>query len=205
MQKTFAYIRVSSRDQHTDRQLEALRQYVADERDFFIDRQSGQTFERAAYQAMKLQLRPGDIVYVKSFDRFGRNKDEMKRELEWFRQSGVLLRILDVPTTMMDFSQFGSLQKSIMEMANNILLEVLGTFAEQERNSIRERQKEGIAAARKKNVKFGRPRVPFPADWPDYYARWQRGEITAADFMQALGLKYSTFYALVRRFKSGLS
>ena len=205
MQKTFAYIRVSSRDQNTDRQIEAMRQYIADERDFCIDKQSGHTFERAAYQSMKLQLRPGDIVYVKSLDRFGRNKDEIKRELEWFRQTGVLLRILDMPTTLMDFSQFGPLQKSIMEMVNNILIEVLGTFAEQERTFIRERQKEGIAAARKKNVKFGRPRVPFPADWPEYYARWKRGEITAAAFMQALGLKYSTFYALVRRFKSGLS
>jgi DNA invertase Pin-like site-specific DNA recombinase len=205
MQKTFAYIRVSSRDQHTDRQTEAIGKYVSEERDIFIDKQSGYTFERAAYQAMKLQLRPGDTVYMKSLDRFGRNKEEIKRELEWFRQNGVILRILDVPTTMMDFSQFGSLQKAIMEMVNNILIEVLGTFAEQERAFIKERQKEGIAAARKKNVKFGRPRVPFPADWPDYYARWKRGEITAGAFMQALGLKYSTFYALVRRFKSGLS
>jgi DNA invertase Pin-like site-specific DNA recombinase len=202
MQKTFAYVRVSSRDQHTDRQIDAVRQYIADERDAFIDKQSGCTFERAAYKAMKLQLRPGDTVYVKSLDRFGRNKDEIKRELEWFRQSGVLLRILDMPTTLMDFSQFGPLQKSIMEMVNNILIEVLGTFAEQERAFIRERQKEGIAAAKKKSVKFGRPRVPIPAEWPDYYARWERGEITAVAFREALGLKYSTFYNLLRRFRS---
>jgi DNA invertase Pin-like site-specific DNA recombinase len=201
MQKTFAYIRVSSRDQHTDRQTEAMRPFVSDERAVFTDKQSGHTFARAAYQALKLQLRPGDTVYVKSLDRFGRNKDEMKRELEWFRQSGVTLRILDVPTTMLDFSQFGPLQKAIMEMVNNILIEVLGTFAEQERAFIKERQREGIAAAKKKNVKFGRPLTPFPPAWPDYYARWKQGEVTASGLMQALGLKRSTFYSLLKRFE----
>jgi DNA invertase Pin-like site-specific DNA recombinase len=205
MQKTFAYVRVSSRDQNTDRQIEAIRQYITDERALFIDKQSGHTFARAAYQSLKFQLRPGDVVYVKSLDRFGRNKSELKKEMEWFQQNGVVLRILDMPTTMMDYTQFGPLQKSIMEMVNNILLEVLATFAEQERVFIKERQKEGIAAAKKKKIKFGRPRVPFPAAWPDYYARWEKGEITAVTFREALGLKYSTFYNLLRRFKSGLS
>jgi DNA invertase Pin-like site-specific DNA recombinase len=101
---------------------------------------------------------------------------------------------------MLDFSQFGPLQKAIMEMANNILIEVLGTFAEQERAFIKERQREGIAA-KKKNVNFGRPLTPFPPAWPDYYARWKQGEVTASELMQALGLKRSILYSLLKRFE----
>jgi DNA invertase Pin-like site-specific DNA recombinase len=200
--KTFGYIRVSSREQNIDRQLETIRRYVSNERDIFIDRQSGSSFDREAYQAMKHQTRQGDTVYVKSLDRFGRNKAEIKSELEQLRQKGVIIRILDVPTTMLDFGQFGQLQKAVMDMTNSILIEVLGTFAEQERQMIKERQREGIEAAKKKDVKFGRPQSPFPENWEFCYSRWKRGETSAVSAMRDMNnLARSTFYKLVKKYE----
>ncbi len=200
--KTFAYIRVSTKEQNIERQLEALKPYVKKERDIFIDKTSGQNFNREAYQALKWQLRSGDTVFVKSLDRFGRNKEEIKTELEWFKQNGVIIRILDVPTTMMDFGQFGSLQKSIMEMVDNILIEVLGTFAEQERKMIKERQEEGIKNAKRKGVKFGRPTKEFPQDWANYYSRWKTGGATAVQTMVDLNIPKATFYRMVKEWET---
>ena len=136
--KTFAYIRVSTTEQNTDRQLDALKQYVSNDRDIFIDKVSGKTFDRPKYQALKATLRYGDTFYIKSLDRLGRNKQAIKEELEHFRKEGIIVRCLDTPTTLMDFGTFGAFQKAIMEMINNILIKVLGTIAEQGRLTIRQ-------------------------------------------------------------------
>jgi DNA invertase Pin-like site-specific DNA recombinase len=197
--KIFGYVRVSSRDQNVSRQVDALKKYVASERDIFIDRQSGHTFNREAYQNLKYQLRRGDTVYIKSLDRFGRNKNEIREELAWFQEKGVVMRILDLPTTLVDFGQFGDLQKAIMEMVNNVLLEVLGTFAEQERNFIRERQAEGIRAARAKGIKLGRPSATYPENWEKHYQRWKAKEISATEFMRETRLSRTTFYRLIKK------
>ncbi len=199
--KTFAYVRVSTKEQNIDRQIQALKQYVKSDRDVFIDKVSGKDFQREKYQALKWTVRAGDTIYIKSLDRLGRNKEEVKKELEWYKDKNVLVRILDVPTTMMDFGQFGGLQKSIMEMVNNILIEVLGTFAEQERKMIKQRQEEGIAIAKAKGVKFGRPSKDFPDDWMDCYSQWQNGALTAVQAMQKLQLTKSTFYRLVKKWE----
>ena len=200
--KTFAYVRVSSRDQKIARQMDALQQYVQNERDIFIDKQSGHTFERDAYIKMKHHLRSGDTVYIKSLDRFGRNKDEIKKELEWFKEQGIILRILDLPTTLIDLSGYGNMQQAIMEMINNVLIEVLGTIAEQERLTIKERQREGITSAKKNGIKFGRPRVKYPEGWEDYYKRWKAGEIKASQVMRETDLQYATFYNLAKRYEN---
>ena len=146
--------RVSARDQNLARQLAVARGYfdIPDE-NVFCDKASGKDFDRPEYQRLKSIVQPGDEVIVKEFDRFGRNKKEMKRELEWFREHGVAVRILDIPTTLIDFKD----QTWVLDMVNNILIEVLGTIAEQEREKIKQRQKEGIACARERGVKFGRP------------------------------------------------
>ena len=198
---TYLYVRVSSRDQNVARQIEALRQYVQSERDMFVDKKSGVDFERTAYQIMKGQLRSGDTVYVKSLDRFGRNKSEIKRELEWFNEHGIILRILDIPTTMMDLSGYGTMQKAIMEMINNVLIEVLGTIAEQERLTIKARQREGIDIALKEGVRFGRRRIEYPENWADYYRMWKLGTIKACQIIRETGLGHATFYNMVKRYE----
>ena len=161
--RTFYYARVSSRDQNLDRQIEAFKTLGAQEREIITDKQSGKDLERAGYQALKTaMLRSGDTLVVKSLDRLSRSKADIKRELEYFQINNVRLKIIDLPTSMVKVPPG---QEWILDMINNILIEVLGTIAEQERVTIHQRQMEGVAVARSKGVPFGRPKVeqsPLP-------------------------------------------
>ena len=200
--KTFAYIRVSTTEQNTDRQLDALKQYVSNDRDIFIDKVSGKTFDRPKYQALKATLRYGDTFYIKSLDRLGRNKQAIKEELEHFRKEGVVVRCLDIPTTLMDFGTFGNFQKSIMEMINNILIEVIGTIAEQERLTIRQRQAEGIESAKARGKHLGRPKATLSETFKDTYDDWKQGNMTAVQAMKKEGIPKATFYRLVKEYEN---
>lgn len=151
--RIYGYARVSSREQNEDRQLEALMRFGVSEQNIIIDKCSGKDTEREGYQYLKRQiLRKGDTLVIKELDRLSRNKSDIKRELEQFKEMGVRVKILDIPTTLTDFP---SEQMWVMDMINSILIEVLGSIAENERNKIRSRQREGIEAAKKKNVRFG--------------------------------------------------
>ena len=155
-----------------------------------------QNLDRQIDELKKYVPNSVDIITEKQ-----RNKLEVKQELENLRAAGVNIRILDIPTTMMDFGQYGDMQRGIMEMVNNILIEVLSTIAESERRTIRKRQAEGIAAARARGKHLGRPQVEFPNNWIAVYQRWQDKEITAVQAMEELDVKKTSFYNLVRRYK----
>lgn len=194
--RTFYYARVSSKDQNLDRQLAAFKALGADERDIITDKESGKDFNRAGYQALKNgMLRQGDTLVIKSLDRLSRNKRDIKTELEWFKNNNIRLKVIDLPTTMMDLPEG---QEWVFEMVNNILIEVLGTIAEQERATIKSRQAEGINTAKSKGVKFGRPALQFPANWNEVYTQWKNGEITAKVAMEKTGTKRTSFYKLVK-------
>ena len=195
--RTFYYARVSSKDQNLDRQLAAFKALGADERDIITDKESGKDFNRAGYQALKNgMLRQGDTLVIKSLDRLSRNKRDIKTELEWFKDNNIRLKVIDLPTTMMDLPEG---QEWVFEMVNNILIEVLGTIAEQERATIKSRQAEGINTAKSKGVKFGRPALQFPANWNEVYTQWKNGEITAKVAMEKTGTKRTSFYKLVKK------
>lgn len=123
-----------------------------------------------------------------------RNKCDIKNELQFFKDNGIRLKGIDLPTTMMDLPEG---QEWVFEMVNNILIEVLGTIAEQERASIRQRQAEGIEAAKRSGKKSGRPALVFPANWQEVYSSWKVGEITAKAAMEQTGTKRTSFYKLV--------
>ena len=196
--KIFGYIRVSSKDQNLDRQIDSLKQYVPDERDIYSDKLSGKDFNRPAYQTLKAMLRSGDTLYIHEMERLGRNKKEVMDELRFFKEHDVVIRILNLPTTLLDFSQYDSkLQKMLMEMVNNVLIEVLATMAEAERDNIRKRQKEGIEAAHKRKVKFGRPKKELPESWSEDLKLWKAGKVTAVFLMKKYGISSSTFYKKV--------
>ena len=157
----YLYARVSTKEQNLARQLENAKQFNPDR--IFEDKQSGKNFNREAYQEMKSILVQGDTVIVSSLDRLGRNKEATKEELRWFKNHGILLRVLDLPTTLIEYPKG---QEWIMEMINNILIEVMSTVDEQERHRIRKRQREGIDAmpvvngkrwSTKRNKAYGRP------------------------------------------------
>lgn len=193
--KTFYYARVSTKDQNLDRQLAVFYNMGANERDIIVDKESGKDFNRTGYQALKHgMLREGDTLVVKSLDRLSRNKSDIKRELEYFKANNIRLKIIDIPTTMMDLPEG---QEWVFDMVNNILIEVLGTIAQQERETIKSRQAEGIAVAKAKGVKFGRPKATYPDNWLPVIKQWQSGEITATKAMEMTQTKRTTFYKLV--------
>lgn len=193
--RTYYYARVSSKEQNLDRQIDAFLSLGAQEREIITDKESGKNLERAGYQALKnAMLRSGDTLVIKSLDRLSRNKADIKNELQYFRDNGIRLKVIDLPTTMMQLPEG---QEWVFDMVNNILIEVLGTIAEQERTTIRQRQAEGIAAAKAKGKKFGRPALVVPENWDKVYAAWKKGEITAKAAMEQTGLKRTSFYKLV--------
>ena len=193
--RTYYYARVSSKDQNLDRQISAFLALGATEREIITDKERGKDLDRTGYQALKnAMLRRGDTLIIKSLDRLSRNKSDIKNELQYFKENGIRLKVIDLPTTMMDLPEG---QEWVFEMVNNILIEVLGTIAEQERTTIKQRQAEGIEAAKQKGKKLGRPALVFPANWNEVYASWKAGEITAKTAMEMTDTKRTSFYKLV--------
>lgn len=193
--RTYYYARVSTKEQHLDRQLEAFRQLGAQDRDIITDKESGKDLDRTGYTALKTaMLRRGDTLVIKSLDRLSRNKSDIKAELQYFKDNGIRLKVIDLPTTMTEFPVG---QEWVLDMVNNILIEVLGTIAEQERATIRQRQAEGIAAAKANGKVLGRPALQMPENWQSVYNAWKRGEITAKAAMEQTGTKRTSFYKLV--------
>ena len=194
--RTYYYARVSSKEQNLDRQIAAFEALGATERDIITDKESGKDLERTGYQALKnAMLRRGDTLVIKSLDRLSRNKADIKNELQFFKDSGIRLKVIDLPTTMMELPQG---QEWVFEMVNNILIEVLGTIAEQERETIRKRQAEGIEAAKAKGKTLGRPALQFPDNWKEVYSSWKSGAITAKTAMEQTQTKRTSFYKLVK-------
>ncbi len=199
MRKTYGYARVSTKEQHLDRQVRALLENGVEERDIITDKASGASLERPGYQALKnSMLREGDTLVIKSLDRLSRNKEHITQELRFFKEHHIQVRVLDLPTTMVELPAG---QEWVFEMINNILIEVLSSIAEQERLTIRQRQAEGIAAAKAKGKHMGRPRKELPPNWEEVYSLWNGGKLTAVAAMKELGLKNSTFYKLVRAYR----
>ena len=193
MPRTFYYARVSTREQNLDRQLEAFKKLGAQEREIITDKESGKDLDRPGYQALKTTiLRPGDTLIIKSLDRLSRSKADIRNELQWFKENSIQLKVIDLPTTMMELPKG---QEWVFEMVNNILIEVLGTIAEQERLTFRQRQREGIEAAKAKGKHLGRPVMALPDNWESVIALWHTGQITAREAMRQTGLRRSTFYA----------
>ena len=197
--RIFGYARVSTKEQNLDRQLIELRKYVPEE-NIVVDKASGKDTDRNGYQALKgaLGLRPGDCLYITSLDRLSRNKSDIKAELEYFKQKHITIKILDLPTSLIEVPAG---QEWIQDMITNILVEVLSSMAEQERLTIRKRQEEGIRAAKAKGKYLGRPRLEFPENFEQVYVRWKAEEITAKQAMVLLRLPKSSFYKLVRKYE----
>lgn len=190
----YFYARVSTRDQNLERQLEVARAYRDKIDRVFADKQSGKNFNRDEYQRMKSILAPGDEVVVKELDRLGRNSALVKDELKWFKDKDVIVRILDIPTTLLDFGE----QDWVREMVTNILVEVLSAMAEQEREKTQKRRQEGISAmpivdgkrvSAKTGRGFGRPKKNVEAT--------QLPGETVLDACNRLGISKRTWYRLV--------
>ena len=192
--RIYGYARVSSREQNEDRQIEALTKFGVPYENIIVDKCSGKDTEREGYQYLKHQiLRSGDTLVIKELDRLSRNKSDIKNELEYFKSIGVRIKILDIPTTLTDFPDE---QMWVMDMINAILIEVLGSIAENERNKIRTRQREGIEAAKKKKVQLGRPALVKPYNFDSISAKVEAKEMTVAQAIKILHISRSSYYRL---------
>ena len=217
MSKIVGYARVSTSEQNLDRQLQALSRYV--EPDMIVtDKSSGRDLNRPGYQSLKVgigKLVEGDTLYIKSLDRLSRNKEDLKKELQYFKDKGIKVKILDMPTTMTTtMTDFPAEQAWIGDMITNIMIEVLSSIAQNERETTRQRQLEGLAAmptdsttgkkiSRRTGKPVGRPPVTYPKKWESVYNDWQEKKITARQAMRLLNLKPNSFYKLVSQYRSG--
>ena len=200
----YAYLRVSTKGQNVQRQIIAVKAFCPEllDKNIFIDKQSGKNFDRCEYIRLKTILVAGDELIIAELDRLGRNKKEIKKELSWFKEHKIIVRILNVPTTLIDYQG----QEWIFEMVNNILIEVMGAIAQEEREKILSRQREGIAAmpvinGKKISAKTGRPmgkqEIAVP-DFPQYFEKTKKGEMTVTDCCIALGISRSKWYRLCK-------
>ena len=189
MSNTYGYIRVSTREQNEDRQLIALCEMAVPEKNIFMDKQSGKDFNRPQYKKLVKKLKPGDLLYIKSIDRLGRNYEEIQDQWRVLtKDKGVDIVVLDMP--LLDTRRGKDLMGTFL---SDIVLQVLSFVAENERSNIHQRQAEGIAAAKAKGIRFGRPPLPLPENFHENYQKWKSGEITCTTAAKACGLPLSTF------------
>ena len=185
----YGYVRVSSKDQNEDRQMIALREVGVPDKNIFIDKQSGKDFQRPKYKRLLRMVKPNDLIYVKSIDRLGRNYEEIQEQWRLLtKEKRVDIVVLDMP--LLDTRRGKDLMGTFL---SDIVLQVLSFVAENERTNIRLRQAEGIAAAKAKGVRFGRPPSPPPENFHQVYQRWKSGKITGTAAAQECGMPLSSF------------
>lgn len=194
MPNTFAYIRVSSQDQNEERQLVAMRELHIPEENIFIDKQSGKDFNRQQYQNLVDTMKPNDLLYVLSIDRLGRNYEEIQNQWRILtKEKKVDICVIDMP--LLDTRNGKDLMGTFIA---DLVLQILSFVAQNERETIRKRQAQGIAAAKAKGVRFGRPEVPIPEDFAKIVDEWQHGKIPIQEALQQSQMSQSTFYRRVR-------
>ncbi|MGN0313323.1 MAG: recombinase family protein [Fusicatenibacter sp.] len=197
MAVTYGYIRVSSRDQNEDRQMVALREMEIPEKNIFMDKQSGKDFNRPQYKRLVRKLKKDDLLYIKSIDRLGRNYAEILEQWRFLtKEKGIDIVVLDMP--LLDTRRGKDLMGTFL---SDIVLQVLSFVAENERSNIRQRQAEGIAAAKARGVQFGRPKVRVPEDFEQIIKAWEKKEITCREAVERCGVSEATFYRRLREYR----
>lgn len=193
----FAYARVSTKEQREDRQLDALTALHIDPRHIYVDKQSGKDFDRPMYRKLLRRLKKDDLLYIKSIDRLGRNYAEILEQWRLLTQTkGADIVVLDMP--LLDTRRGKDLMGTFL---SDIVLQVLSFVAENERTNIRQRQAEGIAAAKARGVKFGRPPRPLPDNFYDVHKAWRDKKITLKEAAEACNLPVGTFYGKAIQFE----
>lgn len=192
--KIYGYVRVSSKEQNEGRQVIAMREFGVCDKNIIVEKLSGKDFERPLYQRMVKKMKPGDTLVIKSIDRLGRNYDEILEQWRLLtKEKDIAIVVLDMP--LLDTRQGRDLTGVLIA---DIVLQLLSYVAQTEREFIKQRQKEGIAAARERNVKFGRPECVKPPDFAEIYNNWKENKISASRAAKQLGVSRATFSKWVK-------
>ncbi len=193
----YGYIRVSSKDQNEDRQLIALNEVGVERKNIYLDKKSGKDFDRPQYKKLLRKLKKDDLLYIKSIDRLGRNYEEIL--LQWrilTKEKGIDIVVLDMP--LLDTRRGKDLMGTFL---SDIVLQVLSFVAENERTNIKQRQAEGIAAAKAKGIKFGRPEKKAPEGFGKIVQAWERKQITFEEALKQCDMSRATFYRRLREYR----
>ena len=197
----YGYARVSTKDQHEDRQLVSLKEIGVRDKNLYLDKQSGKDFNRPQYKKLVQKLKKDDLLYIKSIDRLGRDYEEILQQWRHLTKvKGIDIVVLDMP--LLDTRRGEDLMGTFL---SDIVLQVLSFVAENERTNIRQRQAEGIAVAKARGVKFGRPPQPLPENFYDIYKDWRAKKLTVRQAAEACNMPVSTFYDKAKQFENGLT
>lgn len=193
----YGYIRVSSKDQNEDRQQIAMKRAGVYEKNIYVDKQSGKDFCRPQYKKLIRKIKKNDVIYIKSIDRLGRNYEEILQQWRKItKEKEADIVVIDMP--LLDTRRGKDLMGTFL---SDIVLQILSFVAENERSNIRQRQADGIAAAKAKGVKFGRPTIPLPENFDNVYSAWKRKEITLQQAAAACNMPKGTFYGKVQKYE----
>ncbi len=199
MGKVYGYVRVSSMEQNEDRQMVVLKQAGVFASHVFMDKQSGKDFHRADYEKMVSLLQEGDLLYIMSIDRLGRNYVEIQTQWRMLtKEIGIDICVLDMP--LLDTRNGKDLMGTFIA---DLVLQILSFVAENERENIRKRQEQGIAAAKERGVRFGRPEAPVPDNFGEIIKKWENGQIKFDDAIQECNMSQATFYRRLREYRIG--
>jgi DNA invertase Pin-like site-specific DNA recombinase len=195
--KSYGYIRVSSADQNEDRQLDAMQELRVAPENIFMDKQSGKDFERSGYKSLVKKLKSGDLLYVLSIDRLGRNYEEIQNQWRILtKEKGVDISVIDMP--LLDTRLHKDL---IGTFISDIVLQILSFVAQSERDNIKKRQAQGIAAAKARGVHMGRPIKKPSENFGTLVKQWERGKLSLPEVLKQTGLKQATFYNRLREYR----
>ena len=195
--KIYGYVRVSSTDQNEDRQMMALKKVNVPEKNIYMDKLSGKDFNRPQYKKMVRKLKLGDLLYILSIDRLGRNYEEIQNQWRILtKEIGVDICVLDMP--LLDTRNGKDLMGTFIA---DLVLQILSFVAQSERENIKKRQQEGIAAAKAKGVKFGRPPKPLPPNFYSVYQQWRKGDLTVSSASEACNMSRTTFHRRAKQYE----
>lgn len=198
--KVYGYIRVSTREQNIERQMISLQKAGVKQNNIFIDKQSGKNFQRPAYSRMMNRVQEGDLIIVKSIDRLGRNYQEIMEQWRVItKEKKADIRIQDMP--LLDTTKTKDLLGTFI---SDVILQLLSFVAENERDNIRQRQAEGIAAAKARGVRFGKPMIPIPDNFPELYIRWESNDISINELANLCNMGRSTMYKRIGEYREYL-
>lgn len=197
MTNTYGYVRVSSTDQNEDRQIIALSTCNIPKKNIYMDKQSGKDFDRPQYKKLTRKLKNGDLLYIMSIDRLGRNYEEIQSQWRILtKEVGIDICVLDMP--LLDTRQGKDLMGTFIA---DLVLQILSFVAQSERENIKKRQAEGIAAAKAKGVKFGRPELKVPIDFGKIIRQWEHKQIPIAEVVKRCNMSEATFYRRLREYR----
>lgn len=197
MGKIYGYVRVSSKDQNEERQMAAMKQVDVAGENIFVDKQSGKSFDRPEYLKLKEMLKKGDLVYILSIDRLGRNYEEIQNQWKILtKEIKVDICVIDMP--LLDTRNGKDLMGTFIA---DLVLQILSFVADNERTNIRKRQEQGIAAAKANGVRFGRPETPVPDNFGEIVGKWERGKLKFVEAIKECDMSQATFYRRLREYR----